>query len=106
MGESNILRFLSRLSSTHLNYELGENPHEIDALLDVSHALLKATTKSERAGLLQTVNKSLGKSNWLAGRDQVGVADLAVFSAIKQVTAANEINVNLSKWLQRCEASL
>ncbi|RZC39907.1 aminoacyl tRNA synthase complex-interacting multifunctional protein 2 [Asbolus verrucosus] len=103
-GEVNILRYLSRMSSNNLNYETYPNLHEIDALLDVSYGIVKARTKTERASLLQTLNKSLGKCQWLAGRNEISVADLAAYSAIKQVTASSEVNVNLGKWLQRCAA--
>jgi aminoacyl tRNA synthase complex-interacting multifunctional protein 2 len=104
LGEVNILRYLSRVSSDCLNYETYINAHEVDSLLDISFGIIKAKTKTERASLLQTLHKSLGKQEWLGGRDQVSIADLAAYSAIKQSTSANEINVNLGKWLQRCAA--
>jgi len=103
-GEINILRFLARLSTSHLNYENGPNPHEIDSLLENSYAIIRAKTKTERASLLQNINKSLGKHQWLAGRGQMSIADLAAYSAIKQVVSPNEVNVNVGKWMQRCEA--
>jgi glutathione S-transferase len=104
LGEVNILRYLSRVSSDCLNYETYINAHEVDSLLDISFGIIKAKTKTERASLLQILHKSLGKQEWLGGRDQVSIADLAAYSAIKQSTSANEINVNLGKWLQRCAA--
>ncbi|KAJ3642721.1 hypothetical protein Zmor_025479 [Zophobas morio] len=104
LGEVNILRYLSRVSSDLLNYETYNNTHEIDTLLDISYNIVKAKTKTERGALLKALSKSLGKSQWLAGRSQVSVADLAAYSAIKQATSPSEVSVSLGKWLQRCAA--
>lgn len=103
-GEVNILRYLARVSSDYLNYETCPNVHEIDSLLDVCYNILKAKTKTERASLLQVLNKSLGKNQWLCGRNQISIADLAGYSAIKQATNPSEVNANLGKWLERCIA--
>lgn len=102
MGEVNILRYLSRISP-NFNYDAVERPHELDILLDTCYRLVRAKTKTERARLIQTFNKSLGKGQWLCGRDRMTIADVAASSAIRQV-AEGEIGVNLSKWYQRCQA--
>ncbi|XP_044271083.1 probable aminoacyl tRNA synthase complex-interacting multifunctional protein 2 isoform X2 [Tribolium madens] len=105
LGEVNILRYLARVTSDSLNYETCNNVHEIDALLDVCYNIVKSKTKTERASLLQILNKSLGKSQWLGDRSQISIADVAAYSAIKQATIPSEVNVNLGKWLQKCVAA-
>lgn len=102
MGEVNILRYLSRISPA-FNYDTLDKPHELDILLDTCYRLVRAKTKTERASLIQTFNKSLGKGQWLCGRNEMTIADVAAASAVKQV-AETEIGVNLSKWYQRCQA--
>lgn len=104
-GEVNILRYLSRISPKSFNYELCPNALEIDILLDTCYHLVRSKTKNDRAKLLQKINKSLGKSQWLCDRKEIGIADIATFSAVKQ-SAVDEINVNMGKWLQRCEAGV
>ncbi|CAG9760861.1 unnamed protein product [Ceutorhynchus assimilis] len=101
-GEVNLLRFLSRSANTNLNYDAEANSFEIDSLLDQSYLLVRSKTKVERAGILQTFNQSLGKAEWLLGKKQAGIADVAVYSAIKQAAVANQLSANLAKWYQRC----
>lgn len=106
LGEVNLLRYLARLTNTNLNYENQPNPHEIDTILDLSYRLVHCQTKNERAQILQTFNKSLvSQQQWLAGRSQITIADLAAYSAIKQIVpVASEIKGNLKKWFDRCDA--
>lgn len=102
MGEVNILRYLSRIHPT-FNYDALDKPYELDIVLDTCYRLVRAKTKTERSTLIQTFNKSLGKGQWLCGRNRMTIADVAAASAVKQV-AEGEIGVNLSKWYQRCQA--
>ncbi|XP_018571406.1 probable aminoacyl tRNA synthase complex-interacting multifunctional protein 2 isoform X1 [Anoplophora glabripennis] len=106
LGEVNMLRYLSRAVKSSLNYDSESDCIEIDSLLDICYLLVRARTKTERAGLLQTINKSLGKAQWLVGRSQASIADVAAYSAIRQATSNNEISANLGKWFQRCETVL
>lgn len=103
VGEVNILRYLARVNPNYLKYEAAENVIELDSVLDICHCIVRSRTKTERASLIQSLNKKLGKSEWLCGHSKITIADIAASSAVKQV-AANEINQNMSKWLQRCEA--
>lgn len=101
-GEVNFLRYLSRIGPNEYNYELDTNPTDVDTLLDIGYLLGKARTKTERHTLLQSLNSKLGKDQWLCN-NKITIADVAVNSIIKQVTSNNEVNVNLSKWMNRCE---
>lgn len=102
IGEVNILRYLARIGPRSLNYEAYQDPHETDMLLDTCYRLIRSKTKTERSKFLAVFNKSLGKSQFLCGKSEISVADVAALSAVKQV-ASSELNVNLSKWLSRCE---
>ncbi|XP_019866982.1 probable aminoacyl tRNA synthase complex-interacting multifunctional protein 2 isoform X2 [Aethina tumida] len=103
LGEVNVLRYLSRCCSNILSYEQDPEVFEIDSLLDVSHSLISSKISSERSQLVTHFIKSLGKSDYLMGRNKISVADLAAVSAIKQV-ATKDISSGLSKWVQRCES--
>lgn len=102
VGEVNLLRFISRLTSSDLNYESDPNSVEVDSILDHCYLLVRAKTKTERTNILQVFNKSLSKSQWLVGKTRAGVADIAAYSAIKQSVAPNDLSVNLGKWYERC----
>ncbi|GLV32443.1 aaRS-interacting multifunctional protein 2 [Carabus blaptoides fortunei] len=105
-GEVNVLRYLSRVNSDIIpawNYESTGNGTDIDSVLDICYMLSKSRTKTERTSLLQLINGKLGKSQWLCNSERISIADVATYSVIKQVTNANDINVNLNKLLQRCE---
>ncbi|KAK4876449.1 hypothetical protein RN001_012871 [Aquatica leii] len=101
-GEPNVLRYLARLIPNVLIYETADNVWEIDSALDLSYSLIRARTKTERLGLIQSLNKKLGKSKFLCGHSEMTIADLAASSAIRQV-ADNEVTQNMMKWLQRCD---
>lgn len=103
VGEANILRYLSRISPELLQYETSENVFEIDSVLDICYCIVRSRTKTERSSLIQSLNKKLGKSEWLCGHSKITIADIAASSAIKQ-SAENELNQNMAKWMQRCNA--
>ncbi|KAJ8928262.1 hypothetical protein NQ314_019213 [Rhamnusium bicolor] len=103
LGEVNLLRYLARAIKSPLNYDSDSDCIEIDSLLDICYLIVRARTKTERASLLQSLNKSLGKAQWLVGRSQASIADVAAYSAIKQASNMNEISANLGKWFHRCE---
>nr|CAH7737124.1 unnamed protein product [Callosobruchus chinensis] len=102
-GEVNLLRYLSRAIQSPLTYSSDPNSIEIDSLLDICYLIVRSKTKVERAALYQSLNKSLGKAQWLTGRSQVGIADIAAYSSIKQVSGESDISAALKKWYQRCE---
>ncbi|KAF5272118.1 hypothetical protein FQA39_LY01200 [Lamprigera yunnana] len=103
-GEPNMLRFLARLVPGLLRYENETNLHEIDSALDLSYCLAQAKTKTDRMGFIQALNKKLGKGKFMCNSSELTIADIAAYSAVKQITT-NEITQNMSKWLQRCETN-
>ncbi|KAG5899113.1 hypothetical protein JTB14_021616 [Gonioctena quinquepunctata] len=102
LGEVNLLRYLVRVTNA-LNYESDQDSYEIDSLLDIAYLIVRSKTKTERVAQLQSLNKSLGKLQWLAGRNGASIADIAAYSAIKQASNPNEMTQNMGKWFQRCE---
>lgn len=102
LGEVNLLRYLVSILSTNFNYNNDTDSVEIDSLLDLCHQLIGAKTKTAKSTLLQSLNKSLGKSQFLLGRNGPSLADVAAYSTIQQVSSNNEISANLGKWYQRC----
>ncbi|XP_030753214.1 probable aminoacyl tRNA synthase complex-interacting multifunctional protein 2 isoform X2 [Sitophilus oryzae] len=103
-GEVNFLRYLSRSTDTQLSYDSDVKSNEIDSLLDQCYLLVRAKTKTERSEILQTLQKSLSKSQWLAGRSQPSVLDVAAYSAVRQCHLAKDLNVGLGKWYERSQA--
>lgn len=99
-GEVNVLRYLSRSINSQLTYD--SDSLELDSLLDQCYLLARAKTKTERAGIFQTLSKTVNKSSWLAARDQPSVADLAAYSVIRQREITNELSASLTKWYQKC----
>lgn len=102
IGEINLLRHLARLLPQALKYECSENVLDIDIILDICYSLTRSKTKTERTRLIQTLSKSLGKADWFCGSTGITVADVAVYSTLKQIGDA-ECNQTLTKWLQKCE---
>lgn len=102
-AEVNLLRLLSRLTNSSLNYDSDKSSVETDSILDQCYLLVRASTKSERANMLRVFSKSLGDAQWLVGKSKAGIADVALYSAIKQCSET-KLNVNLGKWYERCEA--
>ncbi|XP_056641147.1 probable aminoacyl tRNA synthase complex-interacting multifunctional protein 2 isoform X1 [Diorhabda sublineata] len=103
IGEVNLIRYLTRIIDSSLSYSSDPNSVEIDSILDTCHQILRSKTKTERAIHLVTLNKSLGKAQWLGGRNSYSLGDIAAYSALKQASNRNEINANLSNWFQRCK---
>lgn len=102
-GETNIIRYFSRIGPSNLNYELLTNAAEIDSVLDISYLLSRSRTKTERQQLIQSLNGSLAKNQWLCNSKEISIADVVACSVIQQITNASDINVNITKWMQRCQ---
>lgn len=97
-----MLRYLSRSIDSQLTYDSDPDSLEVDSLLDQCYLLFRAKSKTERAGILQALSKTVNKSSWLAARDQPSVADVAAYSVIRQREVSNELSASLTKWYQKC----
>ncbi|XP_078045700.1 putative aminoacyl tRNA synthase complex-interacting multifunctional protein 2 isoform X1 [Augochlora pura] len=99
-GEINFLRYISRLISSH-NYENSkcpENVNRIDWILDLCHSIqLQSTMKKKQELLLLLVDKL----NNLSDKTEPDIADIAVWSTIKQVFP--KCPPKFEKWFADCE---
>lgn len=103
IGEVNFLRYLSRLTANSLSYN---QDVEIDSLLDVCYLIAMSKNKTGRVKLLQNFTVLLGKNASYLTKNKFGIVDVAAYSAIKQVTNSDEVNITLNKWLQKCETAV
>nr|CAD7457345.1 unnamed protein product [Timema tahoe] len=102
-GEVNILRYLTRLGPPQFNYELSDTPEDatqVDATLDACYLLSRCAGKEQRA-LVGALAEGLGKKSFLAGGNQPSVADIAVWSALKQA-GGGKLSGDLARWFDQC----
>ncbi|KAJ1520258.1 hypothetical protein ONE63_004463 [Megalurothrips usitatus] len=107
-GETNILRFLSRVGPSNFAYESGSDLSRVaqfDEVLDNCQRLARSHTVKEKQAIIRTFNASLGKSEWIFG-PQLSIADIAVWSVLKQQEPAAALTQTLSKWMERCNSML
>jgi len=95
-GESNILRYFSRLFPTILPYESLSNLMSVDNMLDSVSSLLWAVPR-ERQPIMRSLALNLAKTTFLAGQS-VCVADLALYSVIRQLGLDKDLQPELMKW--------
>ncbi|XP_015603146.1 aminoacyl tRNA synthase complex-interacting multifunctional protein 2 isoform X2 [Cephus cinctus] len=101
LGEVNLLRYLSRLITIY-NYENIDCPGEIDAILDLCHRLPYENSSKEKQAILFEFSKKLGKDKWFLGFTDTSIADVAVWSTIKQINFG-KLPLNLTEWFARCD---
>jgi hypothetical protein len=110
-GEVNILRYLSRLGPPKFNYELNKDPvtsARLDDVLDVCYGLARCRTVKERQSFVSALNNYLGNSKFMAGGDSISVADVAVWSVLRQIDVdpQQDLSHNMNKWLHGCSQLL
>ena len=110
-GEINILRYLSRLGPAAYNYELSSDPatsSRLDGLLDACYTLTQCRTVKERQLAICALGGYLGKAQFLAGGGGISIADIAVWSVLKQldVQLQRDMSNNTKEWLQHCSQLL
>lgn len=103
MGEVNLLRYLSRLIESQ-NYEIEAGAVEsvkIDSVLDLCHELSFADSPKAVNSAFSILGGKLGSGQWLVGRSEPSIADVAAWSAIKRLDS-KKLPGNLSGWFTRC----
>nr|CAD7579011.1 unnamed protein product [Timema californicum] len=103
-GEVNILRYLTRLGPPQFNYELSDAPADatqVDATLDACYLLSRCGAGKEQRALIGALAARLGKERFLSGGNQPSVADIAVWSALKQAGDA-KLGGDLARWFDQC----
>lgn len=110
-GEVNILRYLSRLGPPTYNYELNSDAatsSRLDVLLDTCYSLARCRTVKEQQLAIRTLGGYLGKAQFMAGGNGISIADVAVWSVLRQKDAQlqQDISSNMKEWLRHCSQLL
>jgi hypothetical protein len=110
-GEVNILRYLSRLGPPKFNYELDNNhvtSARLDDVLDICYSLARCRTVKEQQSFIRALNNYLGKSQFMAGGDRISVADVAVWSVLRQIDVRpqRDLSYDMNRWLDNCSQLL
>lgn len=109
LGEVNAIRFFNRVGPSASAYETDAHfANQTDSLLDMCQLLSLRPSKAERTGLVNTLGQKLGKSQYFFGSKEMGAADVAVFTTLKNVYGNNvkELPASLSAWLQKLSKML
>lgn len=102
VGESNVLRYLSRVGPKEFN----DDSFDTDAVLDLCHQLFifDKNAKNERLPVLRALSVKLGERNYFGG-ENFAISDIMVSSAFRQmVVSSKDIAPNLSTWVKRVSA--
>lgn len=103
-GEVNVIRFFNRVGPSHSSYEREIHfANQADSILDICQLLSLEPSKGARQGLANTLSQKLGKSQFFINSKDISVADIAVFTTLKNIYGNNvkELPANLSTWLQK-----
>ena len=106
-GESNILRFLSRLLQDQSYEKSLSSVHLVDDLIDSCSNQLKNSKDAKlNSSFLKSLNEILKKSKFLVLDNSVTVADIYVWSVLKQ-RSKDDISKNfksVGQWLYNIES--
>jgi len=110
-GEVNVLRYLSRLGPPAFNYELNSDPAtsaRLDGLLDTCYTLARCKTVKEQQLAINDLSGYLGKGRFMAGGNGISIADVAVWSVLRQIDVRPQRNMSsdMKRWLQHCSQLL
>eukprot|EP00088_Acartia_fossae_P048149 TRINITY_DN5246_c0_g1_i11.p1 TRINITY_DN5246_c0_g1~~TRINITY_DN5246_c0_g1_i11.p1 ORF type:complete len:572 (-),score=167.61 TRINITY_DN5246_c0_g1_i11:328-2043(-) len=103
-GEVNIIRYFARLYPALLEYDVDPSVSAIDTMLDSVTSLLWAQPK-DRQPILRPLAVNLGRMEFLCG-NKFGIADLALFSALKQLSLDKDLQPELRKWYTQVSVKL
>eukprot|EP00092_Neocalanus_flemingeri_P038722 GFUD01042164.1.p1 GENE.GFUD01042164.1~~GFUD01042164.1.p1 ORF type:complete len:528 (-),score=132.90 GFUD01042164.1:315-1898(-) len=95
-GETNLLRYFSRLFPTIFPYESLPNLMAVDSMLDNVSSLQWAAPRAKQP-LLRTLAVNLAKAPYLAG-PTLSIADLALYSCIRQLGLDTDLQPELMRW--------
>ncbi|XP_017880816.1 uncharacterized protein LOC108625364 isoform X2 [Ceratina calcarata] len=101
-GETNFLRYLTRLISSH-DYENSnciDDLNTIDLMLDLCYSLYYEESSKQKYEIVSTIADKLDL-NWSNGRSP-NIVDIAVWCTVKQVFS-EQCPPKLKKWFQTCE---
>jgi len=101
VGEVNIARYLARLLTPRYDADIVAAT-QVDSLLDHAAALLH--DNRDTAGALKSLGQLLGRKKWFVGSgDQLSLADIVIWSSVKQCRRAVTAPDNIRQWLATCD---
>ncbi|XP_074105939.1 aminoacyl tRNA synthase complex-interacting multifunctional protein 2 [Cotesia typhae] len=106
LGETNILRYLVRLIDNE-SYEKTQSVAEtlkIDKILDLAYELTHQNLPKDKQTTLNILDKLLGANQWFSSKSLFNIADIAVWSAVKQ-SSLQKLPSNLTSWYKKCEGT-
>lgn len=99
VGEVNFIRYVGRLLSPSYEASDAISATEVDHWLSqVHHGVLHGKNKEQQA-VLKALNTQLGKTPYVLGAN-LGLADIALWSALLQTGLASAAPSNVKKWLK------
>lgn len=104
-GEANIARYLARLLSPcydDVNAADIVTATQIDVLLDVAASLLRCQS-SQSTSMIKSLGAKLGRAPWFIGVDRPSLADIVLWSAVKQRSVGTQLTDNVRQWINRCD---
>jgi len=99
IGEVNIARYLSRLLTPRYDADI-VTATQIDTLLDHAAVLLHS---SDSSSAVKSLGPLLGRKKWFVGNDEPSLADIVMWSALKQRQLVATAPDNVRQWLARCD---
>ncbi|XP_032667410.1 uncharacterized protein LOC116842383 isoform X2 [Odontomachus brunneus] len=105
IGETNFLRYMSRLINAH-NYEKKDlvSVCVIDNVLDLCCRVRYQTSRDKTDELMAILYRELEQSRW-NGKDEPNIADIAAWSTIKQFSSNKRLPHIIQRWYDICEKS-
>jgi len=104
VGEANIARYLARLLTPRYDDVDSDivRATQIDSLLDYAAVLLHSNCDMPSA--VKSLGQLLARKKWFVGSDGLSLADIVIWSTIKQRRLAAAVPDNVRQWLAKCDA--
>jgi len=100
LGEANVARYLARLLTPRYDSDV-VTATQVDTLLD--HAAVLLHGRDALGAAVKSLGQLLGSKKWFVGGDRPSVADIVMWSAVKQRRVAASAPENVRHWLARCD---
>jgi len=100
IGEVNIARYLARQLTPCYDADF-VTATQIDTLLD--HAAILLHGNCDTSSAIKSLSQLLGKKKWFVGTHQSSLADIVIWSAIKQRHLSAKVPDNMRQWLAQCD---
>jgi len=104
VGEANIARYLARLLTPRYDDIDSDivSATETDSLLD--HAAVLLHSNCDMPSAVRSLGQLLARKKWFVGSDRPSLADIVIWSAIKQRRLTTTVPENVRQWLAKCDA--